>query len=67
MNKYEKILAENPAMKKIVLDILQNLNGESYNDAKTVLDLANYFVKENAYVDFELAKDRINTVNIEGD
>lgn len=67
MNKYEKVLAENPAMKKIVLEILQNLNGESYNDAKTVLDLAAYCVKENAYVDFELAKDRINNVFIEGD
>ena len=65
MTKQEKILMENPAMKDAVLKILELLNNENYNDAKTVLDLAAYFIKENAYIDFELAKDRINSIIIE--
>lgn len=65
MTKQEKILANDETKKKLVLEILEKLNGESYNDSKEILDLAIYFLKENAYVDFDLAKDRI--YSIEGD
>ena len=64
MTKQEKLIG-NPAMKDAVLKILELLNNENYNDAKTVLDLAAYFIKENAYIDFELAKDRINSIIID--
>lgn len=62
MSKQEKILMENPEKKETVLKILEMLNSESYTDAKEILDLAAYFVKDNSYVDFELAKDRINDI-----
>lgn len=66
MNKYEKLLKEEPAMKKAVIEILQLLNSESYSDGKEILDAALYFLKENSFVDSEMAKDRINSI-IEGD
>lgn len=66
MTKQEKILLENPEKKDAVLKILELLNSESFSDAKEILDLAAHFVKENAYVDYDLAKDRINDI-IEGD
>lgn len=66
MTKQEKILSADTAKKALVLEILEKLNGESYNDSKEILDLAAHFLKENAYVDFELAKDRINNI-IEGE
>lgn len=65
MTKQEKIIAEDATKKAIVLDILKLLNSESYTDAKEILDLASHFLKENAYLDFDLAKDRIN--DLEGE
>lgn len=67
MNKYEKIIREDATKKELVLKILELLNGESYEDSREILDVAGYFLKKNSYVDFELAKDIINSVTIEGD
>lgn len=67
MNKIDKMLIENPKMKKTVLEILQSLNGESAEDCKQILDAVNYYVRGNAFFDFEMAKDIINQAVIEGD
>lgn len=66
MNKYKKIISEDATKKELVLEILKLLNGESYVDCKEVLDIVGAFLKENAYLDYELAKDLINS-EIEGD
>ena len=67
MNKFEKIIREDITKKKLVLNILELLNGESYEDSAEILAVAVYFLKKNSYVDFELAKDIIENVSVEGD
>ena len=67
MAKQEKFLNENPEMKKIVIEILQSLNGESAEDCKQLLDAVNYYVRGNAFFDAETARDIINQAIIEGD
>ncbi len=59
MNKYKKILAEDATKKELVMEILKLLNGESYSDSKEILDIAAAFLKEQCYLDFDLARDII--------
>lgn len=59
MTKQEKFLNENPALKKIALEILQSLNGESAEDCKQILDAVNYYVRNNAFFDAETARNII--------
>ena len=67
MSKYEKLIVEDSVKKEYVLKILEILNNESYSDAKTILDTAQYFLTQNSYLDFNLAQDLINNLVIEDD
>ena len=49
--------------KDLVCKLLDELNGESFVDAMNILGAVAFFLKENSYVDAELAKSRI----LEGD
>lgn len=62
MSKYEKIITEGTVKKNAVLKILEMLEGESYSDAKEILDTAHYFLKENVYLDYNLAKELIESL-----
>lgn len=66
MNKYKKLIADDATKRGLVLEILKLLGGESYNDCKEILEITGAFLKENAYLDFELAKELINS-GVEGD
>lgn len=47
--------------KDLVLKILDELNGESYLDAKKILDVVKYFVESHSYVDKDMAHSLIDT------
>lgn len=59
--KYEKIITD-VTKRETVLGILKMLEGESYSDAKEILDTAHHFLKENVYLDFNLAEELINSI-----
>ena len=61
-NKFEKSLIEDNTKKEAVLKILEMLEGESFNDSVEILDTAKYFLKENCFVDYNLAKDLISSL-----
>ncbi len=46
--------------KDIVFKILDELNGESYSDAKKILDVINFFISHHAYIDKDMAQSLIN-------
>lgn len=60
MNKYEKMLKEEPSKRETVLKILELLNDESIDDAKELLDIVKYYLGANCYFDYELARGQIN-------
>lgn len=60
MKNAEKIMREDNIKRDSVKKILEMLNGERYSDAKIVLDLAAHYLKENTYLDAELAKKEID-------
>ena len=62
-----KKIAEDKTKKQAVIDVLRCLNSESYADAADVLELAKFFLSTNAMLDFELAKDVINEIEIAGE
>lgn len=62
-----KKIAEDKTRKQAVIDVLRCLNGESYSDAAEILELAKFFLSTNAMLDFELAKDVINEIEIAGE
>ena len=62
-----KKLNDNPTYKTQVIAVLKNLNGESYSDALEILELAKYFLTTNAMLDYELARDIINSIDAAGD
>lgn len=59
--KYDKILAQDATKKEFVLKILEIFDGESYNDAKEILDLVAAILKDNTFLDYSLARDMINS------
>lgn len=62
-----KKISEDKTKKQAVIDVLRCLNGESYADATDILDLAKHFLSVNSMLDFDLAKDIINEIEIAGD
>ena len=42
--------------KKTIFQILDLLNGETFNDCKNILDLTAFFIKEHSFVDSDMAK-----------
>lgn len=62
-----KKISEDKTKKQAVIDVLRCLNGESYADATDILDLAKHFLSMNSMLDYELAKDIINEIEIAGD
>lgn len=62
-----KKISEDKTKKQAVIDVLRCLNGESYADATDILDLAKHFLSMNSMLDFDLAKDIINEIEIAGD
>lgn len=67
MKNAEKIIRSEISKRELVLKVLEILNGETYADAKDVLDLAAFYLKNNACLDFELARDVIEAVAAEVD
>lgn len=59
--KYEKIITD-VTKRETVLGILKMLEGESYSDAKEILDTAHHYLKANVYLDYMLAKEQINSI-----
>ena len=62
-----KKLSEDTTRKQAVIDVLKCLHGESYSDAAQILDLAKHFLSLNSMLDYELARDIINEIEIAGD
>lgn len=62
-----KKLSEDKTKKQAVIDVLKCLNGESYSEASEILELAKHFLSLNAMLDYELAKDIINEIDIAGE
>ena len=62
-----KKLSEDTTRKQAVIDVLKCLHGESYSDAVQILDLAKHFLSLNSMLDYELARDIINEIEIAGD
>ena len=62
-----KKISEDKTKRQAVIDVLRCLNGESYADATDILDLAKHFLSMNSMLDFDLAKDIINEIEIAGD
>lgn len=60
-----KKISEDNAKKQAVIAVLKTLNGESYSDAAEILDLAKHFLAENSMLDFELARDILNQINVQ--
>ena len=46
--------------KEVICQILDLLNGETFNDSIEILKLAEFYIKENSFVDAELAKSLMN-------
>ena len=46
--------------KEIIFDILKKLNGESYADAKKILEVVNFYLSRHSYIDNEMAQSIIN-------
>lgn len=59
-----KKISEDTAKKTAVIAVLKTLNGESYSDAAEILDLAKFFLSTNAMLDYELAHDVIESIEI---
>ena len=62
-----KKIAEDKTKKQAIIDVLRCLNGESYADAADILELAKFFLSTNAMLDYDLAKDVINEIEIAGE
>ena len=62
-----KKISEDKTKKGAVIDVLKCLNGESYADAAEILELAKFFLSTNAMLDWELARDIIEEIEIAGD
>lgn len=62
-----KKITDEPVRKTQVIAVLETLHGENYNDCIEILELAKHFVSLNAMLDFELARDVINAVEIAGE
>lgn len=56
--KLEKIF-EDETKKKMVLEIIEKLNGESYDDCKEIIDAVNFMLKAYSFLDVDLARDVI--------
>lgn len=58
-DKTAKKLMNEIGCKKIVVNFLNELNGENYTYAKNVLDILSHYIKEGCFVDAEMAKSQI--------
>lgn len=67
MKKAKQIIAGDNQKREVVLKILEMLNGESFNDAKEILELSQHYMKENTFLDYDLAREMIQAEAIEGD
>lgn len=56
--KLEKIF-EDSTKKKLVLEIIEKLNGESYDDCKEIIDAVSVLLKAHSFLDADLARDII--------
>lgn len=63
MTKFERFVTDE-TNRKVVLKILELLNGETLEDAKEILKAAEHFLKQNSYFDYSLAHDLI--ISVEG-
>lgn len=59
-----KKISEDTTKKRAVIDVLRCLNGESYADATDILAIAGHFLSMNAMLDFDLARDIIEQIEI---
>ena len=48
--------------KELVKKILNELNGENYNYAHQLLDVVNFLLKENCFVDYNLAESQLDNL-----
>ena len=51
--------------KETIYKILDLLNGETFNDCMAILELTKFFIKEHSFVDAEMAKALIDSVEEE--
>ena len=67
MNKYEKNLNTGNVSRQTVLKILELLQGESLPYALDILKTVEFVLRSNSFLDYELARSFIESVQTEGD